>query len=76
VDGKAIITPVEVGPSDLTHSAILAGLNEGDQIITGPYKVFEKLAHDQKVKDEKTATTQPDDKTAIAKTNTPAAAAR
>jgi HlyD family secretion protein len=58
VDGKAVVTPVKVGPSDLTHTLIQAGLSDSDKIITGPYKALEKLAHDQKVKDEK-ATTQP-----------------
>ncbi len=76
VDEKAIVTPVQVGPSDLTHTAILSGLTEGDQIITGPYKVFEKLEHEKKVKDEKTATTQPAKDLAIAKTNGQTAAAR
>lgn len=76
VDGKAIITPVQVGPSDVTHTVIASGLSDGDQIITGPYKVFEKMAHDQKVKDEKTATTQPAKDSTIAKTNGQTAAAR
>lgn len=53
VDGKAVVTPVEVGPSDPTHTAIRAGLTEGDRVITGPYKILEKLAHDQPVKEEK-----------------------
>lgn len=62
VDGKAIVTPVRVGPSDLTHTLIKSGLAEGDKVITGPYKVLESLAHEQAVKDEKPATqpsTQP-----------------
>jgi HlyD family secretion protein len=52
-DGKAVVTPVTVGPSDETHTAIRSGLGKSDRIITGPYKVLEKLKHDQKVKDEK-----------------------
>ena len=59
VDGKAIVTPVRVGASDVTKTIIESGLNEGEQVIVGPYKVLEKLANDQKVKDEKTVTTQP-----------------
>jgi HlyD family secretion protein len=55
-DGKAVVIPVTVGASDLTHTIIKSGLAEGDVIITGPYKALEKLAHDQKVKDEKAAT--------------------
>jgi len=53
------VTPVKVGPSDVSHTIIESGLNADDQVIVGPYKVLEKLAHDQKVKDEKLATTQP-----------------
>jgi HlyD family secretion protein len=59
VDGKAVVTPVTVGPSDLSHTLIRSGVNVGDRIITGPYKVLEGLAHDQKVKEETKATTQP-----------------
>lgn len=62
VDGKAKATPVKIGPSDLTHTVIEAGLEEGAVVITGPYKVLESIQHDQVVKDEKAAagaTTQP-----------------
>jgi HlyD family secretion protein len=52
-DGKAIATPVKMGKSDLTHTIILSGLNEGDKVIVGPFKVLEKLKHDQKVRDER-----------------------
>jgi HlyD family secretion protein len=78
IDGKAVLTPVTVGPSDITHTTILAGLEEGDQIITGPYKVFDTLAHDQKVKDEKLSVpaTLPAEEIPIAKTNQNTAAAR
>jgi HlyD family secretion protein len=59
VDGKAVVTPVRVGASDVTRTIIESGLNEGESVIVGPYKVLEKLTNDQKVKDEKTITTQP-----------------
>jgi HlyD family secretion protein len=52
VDGKAVVTPVAVGPSDVTHTVIRSGLSEGDQVITGPYKVLEQIQHDWRVKDE------------------------
>ncbi|MBL1216151.1 MAG: HlyD family efflux transporter periplasmic adaptor subunit [Planctomycetes bacterium] len=55
VDNKAIVTPVTIGPSDLTHTVILSGLSDDDQIIVGPYKVLENIAHDQACKDEKVA---------------------
>jgi len=58
VDKKAVVTPVKVGASDIQRTAIEAGLNPGDVVIIGPYKVLEGLSNDQKVKDEK-ATTQP-----------------
>jgi HlyD family secretion protein len=52
-DGKATATPVKIGASDLTHTVILSGLKEGDKVIVGPYKVLEKVKHDQKVRDER-----------------------
>ena len=62
VDGKAVVTPVEVGPSDVTHTVVKSGLSEGDTVITGPYKVLEQIQHDWAVADEAkkdAATTQP-----------------
>jgi len=46
IDGKTRITPVRVGPSDLLNTLIEAGLNEGDKIIVGPYKILETLQND------------------------------
>jgi HlyD family secretion protein len=69
LNGKAVVTPVKVGPSDLTHTIIVSGLKEGDPVIVGPYKVLESIQHDQVVNDEKNApTTQPTQKggTAVA----------
>ncbi|MEM8873263.1 MAG: efflux RND transporter periplasmic adaptor subunit [Planctomycetota bacterium] len=42
-DGKAFVTPVEVGASDLTHTVIEAGVAEGDVILTGPYTLLETV---------------------------------
>jgi HlyD family secretion protein len=53
LDGKAVVTPVKAGQSDLTHTIILSGIKEGDKIVVGPYKVLDNLKHDQKLKDEK-----------------------
>jgi len=53
LDGQAVITPVKIGPSDTSHTIILAGLGENESIITGPYKELEKIQHKQKVKDER-----------------------
>jgi len=57
VDGKAVVTPVKVGPSDATHTLVESGLTEADSVIVGPYKVLEKLKHDQKVEDERASAT-------------------
>jgi HlyD family secretion protein len=54
VNGKAVCTPVRRGSSDDTHSIALAGLNEGDVVIVGPFKVLEKIKHDEAVIDEAT----------------------
>ncbi len=42
-DGRAVATAVQTGPSNLTDSIVLDGLTEGDVVITGPYKVLERL---------------------------------
>ena len=49
VDGVARVTPVEVGASDLQQTMIVSGLEEGAQIITGPYKVLEEVRDGQEV---------------------------
>ena len=53
IDGKAVVTPVKIGPSNLTHTVILSGINEDDKIIVGPYKELESLSNDKKVRDER-----------------------
>jgi HlyD family secretion protein len=59
IDGKAVVTPVTVGPSNATHTLIKSGLQPGDRVITGPFKVLDTLAHDAKVKDNRGPTTAP-----------------
>lgn len=56
--GKASVRPVKVGPSDLTHTIILSGIDENDVVITGPYKALESLKHNDSVRIQ-TASTQP-----------------
>lgn len=51
-DGKARSVPVKIGPSDLTHTNILAGLDEGDKIITGPFRILTALKDDSPVRDD------------------------
>ncbi|MFB0553599.1 MAG: efflux RND transporter periplasmic adaptor subunit [Phycisphaerae bacterium] len=53
IDGKAVVTPVKIGPSNLTNTIIKSGITEEDQIVVGPYKVLEGIKHDQKIKDER-----------------------
>lgn len=52
-DGKAVVTPVKIGQSDLTHTIILSGITEQDKIVVGPYKVLEKIQHGQRIRDER-----------------------
>ncbi len=52
VDGKSVVTPVTVGPSDLTHTVILGGLEAGEKVVTGPYRVLVDLKHDMRLRDE------------------------
>ncbi|RMD66748.1 MAG: efflux RND transporter periplasmic adaptor subunit [Planctomycetota bacterium] len=42
--------PVKTGVSDLTQTAILEGLAEGEPIVVGPWSAIEKLKHGQKVR--------------------------
>jgi HlyD family secretion protein len=53
IDNKTVVTPVRIGPSDLTHTLIREGLTAGDTVIVGPYKILEGLQHDQSVEEEK-----------------------
>lgn len=59
IEGKAVVTPVKMGPSDDTHTVIEGGLSLDDRVIIGPFKVFEKLKHDGKAKEEEAPATQP-----------------
>ena len=59
IDGKAVVTPVSVGPSDDTHTIIKSGLKPGDPVIVGPYKALESLQHGQAVKNESAAPAGP-----------------
>jgi HlyD family secretion protein len=56
VSGKAVATPVTVGPSDETHTLIKSGLKDGDAVIVGPYKLLESLTDGQAVKPEAATT--------------------
>ena len=49
--GRAVCTPVEVGPSSLTETLITRGVSEHDRIVIGPYKTLEKIRHGDRVKE-------------------------
>ena len=51
--GKALVTPVRIGPSNLTHTVIIEGLSVEDLVVVGPYRVLDGLQHDQSIKDER-----------------------
>ena len=53
IDGKAIVTPVKIGQSNLTHTIIESGITGDDKIVVGPYKVLESIKHDQVIQDER-----------------------
>jgi len=53
IDGKAVVTPVKTGQSNLTHTIIESGITEEDKIVVGPYKVLESIKHDQIIQDER-----------------------
>lgn len=74
-NGKAEVTPVKIGPSNLTHTVILSGISEGDKIVVGPYKVLESLKHDKAIKDERETkkTSDSNDVEAKGDANTPEA---
>jgi HlyD family secretion protein len=58
IDGKAVVTPIKIGQSDLTHTIILSGITEEDNIVVGPYKVLENIRHNQKIRDEREVETE------------------
>ena len=55
IDGKAVVTPVETGQSNLTNTIIKSGITEEDKIVVGPYKVLESIKNDQIIQDEREA---------------------
>ena len=49
-DGKAQFLPVTTGITGATDIEVVSGLKEGDQIITGSYKIIRTLRNLAKVK--------------------------
>lgn len=69
IDGKAVVTVVDIGSSDMTHTIIKAGINEDDSIIVGPYKELNNLKHDKKVSDEREVKAEAENKKSQADVN-------
>jgi HlyD family secretion protein len=51
-DGKSVLRPVETGKSSDVDIEITSGLELGDTVITGPYKVLSKLKEGRRVNAE------------------------
>ncbi|MCC7389144.1 MAG: efflux RND transporter periplasmic adaptor subunit [Phycisphaerales bacterium] len=51
-DNKAVADPVSIGPSDLAETVILAGIEDGQRVITGPFKTLVEMKDEDLVKDE------------------------
>jgi HlyD family secretion protein len=49
IDGRSVVTPVATGPSDMTRTVISGGLEQGDVVVIGPYKVLNALRHDREI---------------------------
>jgi HlyD family secretion protein len=52
VDGKAVVVPLRTGASNLSDTLVLEGLSEGDAVVTGPYRVLERLKQGDAVREE------------------------
>ena len=52
VDGKAVLTPIKTGASNLTDTMVVEGLSEGDVVVTGPYRVLERLKQGDAIREE------------------------
>ncbi len=49
-NGRAVFAQVDTGISGTTDIEVLSGLNDGDRIVTGPYKVIRSLRNDVRIK--------------------------
>jgi HlyD family secretion protein len=54
-DGRALFVPVQTGIMGTTDIEVLDGLQQGDEIVTGSYKVLRTLKPDSKVKIDNSA---------------------
>ena len=60
-DKKAVFKQVETGVTGTTDIEITGGLNEGDEIVTGSYKVLRTLRNDSTVKIDNSAPKKTED---------------
>lgn len=56
-NGKAQLTPVTIGASDLNQTAITKGLSAGQRVVAGPFRALQTLAHGDAIRVE---TAEPD----------------
>ncbi|MEO0483997.1 MAG: efflux RND transporter periplasmic adaptor subunit [Planctomycetota bacterium] len=54
-DGEAKARPVRIGASDLTRTVIEGGVEAGDRVVAGPYRVLVDLKQGRKIIEEGTA---------------------
>ncbi len=54
-DGVARFRPVRVGIAGQSHFVVLSGLAEGDQVVSGPFKIIGEIRDGQAVKIKKDA---------------------
>jgi HlyD family secretion protein len=52
VDSKAVVRRVVTGVADVLHVEITDGLDEGEEVVIGPYKTLKKLKADDAVRIE------------------------
>ena len=52
VEGKAVTTLVKLGASNLADTMIIEGLSAADVIVTGPYRVLERLKDGEAIREE------------------------
>ncbi|MFQ5817346.1 MAG: efflux RND transporter periplasmic adaptor subunit [Terriglobia bacterium] len=54
-DGRAHFRPIQTGITGVTDIEVTEGLQEGEQIVTGSYKVLRELKHLARVREQKEA---------------------
>ena len=59
---RAIFVPVTTGITGATDTEVLSGLNDGDQIVTGRYRILRALKSGTAVKIDNSVEASPDDK--------------